>query len=91
MAIAYAAQGMRVAVHYNSSVEAATDVVAAIRKAGGDAFALQADVRDTAAIHHAARQANEQLGGIDVLVNNAGSLVKRGADRRNSTTSSSTK
>jgi 3-oxoacyl-[acyl-carrier protein] reductase len=77
VAIAYAARGMRVAVHYNSSADAAEKVVATIKAAGGEAFILRADVRDTAAIKEAARQANDQLGGIDVLVNNAGSLVKR--------------
>ena len=77
VAIAFAARGMRVAVHYNSSADAAAKVVETIRAAGGDAFALQADVRDTAAIRACAQQAAGQLGRIDVLVNNAGSLVKR--------------
>ena len=77
VAIAFAARGMRVAVHYNSSADAANAVVATIRAAGGDAFALQADVRDTQAIRAAVQTAAAQLGHIDVLVNNAGSLVKR--------------
>lgn len=77
VAIAFAARGMRVAVHYNSSADAAAKVVETIRAAGGDAFALQADVRDTAAIRACAQQAAGQLGRIDVLVNNAGSLVQR--------------
>jgi 3-oxoacyl-[acyl-carrier protein] reductase len=77
VAVAFAARGMRVAVHYNSSADAANQVVETIRKAGGDAFALQADVRDTAAIRGCAQQAAARLGRIDVLVNNAGSLVKR--------------
>jgi len=77
VAIAYAARGMRVAVHYNSSAEAAEKVVATIKAAGGDAFTLRADVRDTAAIKAATQEAHDKLGGIDVLVNNAGSLVKR--------------
>lgn len=77
VAIAYAARGMRVAVHYNSSSDAAEKVVTTIKAAGGEAFTLRTDVRDTAAIKDATRQAHEQLGGIDVLVNNAGSLVKR--------------
>src|SRR4051794_30769866 len=50
VAIAYAARGMRVAVHYNSSADAAEQVVSTIRAAGGEAFVLQADVRDSAAI-----------------------------------------
>ncbi|WP_213955748.1 MULTISPECIES: SDR family NAD(P)-dependent oxidoreductase [unclassified Variovorax] len=77
VAIAYAARGMRVAVHYNSSSDAAEKVVTTIKAAGGEAFTLRTDVRDTAAIKEATRQAHDQLGGIDVLVNNAGSLVKR--------------
>ncbi|WP_062470680.1 SDR family NAD(P)-dependent oxidoreductase [Variovorax boronicumulans] len=77
VAIAFAARGMRVAVHYNSSTEAATRVVDTIRAAGGTAFALQADVRDTAAIRACVQDTTAQFGRIDVLVNNAGSLVKR--------------
>lgn len=77
VAIAFAARGMRVAVHYNSSAEAATRVVDTIRAAGGTAFALQADVRDTAAIRACVQETTAQFGRIDVLVNNAGSLVKR--------------
>jgi 3-oxoacyl-[acyl-carrier protein] reductase len=78
VAIAFAARGMRVAVHYNSSADAANQVVDTIRAAGGTAFALKADVRDTGAIRECVKQASSQFGGrIDVLVNNAGSLVRR--------------
>ncbi|RIX77525.1 SDR family NAD(P)-dependent oxidoreductase [Acidovorax cavernicola] len=77
VAIAFAARGMRVAVHYNSSADAANRVVDTIRAAGGTAFALQADVRDTAAIRACVQETTSQLSRIDVLVNNAGSLVKR--------------
>jgi len=77
VAIAFAARGMRVAVHYNSSADAANHVVETIHKAGGDAFALQGDVLDTAAIRECVKQTAARFGRIDVLVNNAGSLVKR--------------
>ena len=77
VAIAFAARGMRVAVHYNSSADAANQVVETIRAAGGNAFTVKADVRDTAAIRACVKESAAQLGRIDVLVNNAGSLVKR--------------
>ena len=77
VAAGFAAQGMRVAVHYNSSADAANQVVSDITAAGGEAFALQGDVRDTAAIARVVADAQARLGGIDVLVNNAGGLVKR--------------
>lgn len=77
VATAFAAQGMRVAVHYNSSADAAAQVVDAITASGGQAFALQADVRDTAAIRRSVQDVHARWGGIDVLVNNAGGLVQR--------------
>ncbi|MFZ3117433.1 MAG: SDR family oxidoreductase, partial [Variovorax sp.] len=48
-----------------------------IVNAGGDAFALQGDVRSSADIVRVVRETAMRLGSIDVLVNNAGSLVKR--------------
>jgi 3-oxoacyl-[acyl-carrier protein] reductase len=52
-------------------------VVAAITDAGGEAFALQGDVRDAEAIRRVVRETIARWGAIDILVNNAGSLVKR--------------
>jgi 3-oxoacyl-[acyl-carrier protein] reductase len=77
VAMAFGARGMRVAVHYNQSAGPAQAVVDAIVKAGGDAFALQGDVRNAADIVRVVRETTARLGSIDVLVNNAGSLVKR--------------
>ena len=77
VAIAFGARGMRVAVHYNQSAGPAQAVVDAIVQAGGDAFALQGDVRNAADIVRVVRETTARLGSIDVLVNNAGSLVKR--------------
>lgn len=77
VAKAYAAHGMRVIVHYKSSEAEANAVVAEIRAAGGEAHALRADVSDSAATEDLVGKAAEKLGGLDVLVNNAGALVKR--------------
>lgn len=77
VAKAYAAQGMRVIVHYNSSEAQANAVVAEIRAAGGEAHALKADVSSGAQTVDLVGKAADKLGGLDVLVNNAGALVKR--------------
>ena len=77
VARAMGAQGMKVAVHYNQSEGPATEVADAVRKAGGEALLVRADVRDSGAIRQAVAQVLQTFGRIDVLVNNAGGLVKR--------------
>ncbi|GHD03601.1 oxidoreductase [Pseudorhodoferax aquiterrae] len=77
VAEALGAHGVRVAVHYNQSREAAEAVAGRILAAGGRAVALRADVRDTAAIQACVAEATQALGAIDILINNAGSLVQR--------------
>jgi 3-oxoacyl-[acyl-carrier protein] reductase len=74
---AFGAQGMRVAVHYNRSEAEARAVVADIQAAGGESIAVQADVRESAAIARCVARVLEAFGRVDVLVNNAGSLVQR--------------
>ena len=71
IARAFAAQGATVAVNYLHNAEAAGEVVEACRKLGGDAVALQADVTDGVAAHGLVRRVVEELGRLDVLVNNA--------------------
>lgn len=73
----FATAGAVVAVHYASSADAAAAVVADCRAAGARAEAFQADLarRDTAAPLVAA--VADRFGGLDVLVNNAGGLVRR--------------
>ena len=77
VAKAYAANGMRVVVHYKSSEAEANAVAAEIRAAGGEAHVLQADVADSTQAVDLVNKAADKLGGLDVLVNNAGALVKR--------------
>ncbi|MBU0622362.1 MAG: NAD(P)-dependent oxidoreductase [Gammaproteobacteria bacterium] len=45
-----------------------------VRAAGGQALAIQLDVRDEQAIHDAVEQAAAHFGGIDVLINNASAI-----------------
>ncbi|MDD2721522.1 MAG: NAD(P)-dependent oxidoreductase [Gallionella sp.] len=49
-------------------------VAAEVVEAGGQALALQLDVRDEAAIQAAVAQAVEHFGGLDILVNNASAI-----------------
>ncbi len=65
---ALAAEGFRVAIHYNGSADAAAKLASELP----DAFALRADLADPAAIDALLAQLAERVGRIDVLVNNAG-------------------
>ena len=72
-----AADGARVGVHYGRAADAAAQTVAAIEAAGGQAFALGADLGapDAAATLWAAY--DEHADGVDILVNNAGIIGAR--------------
>jgi len=67
---AFADLGDRVAVHHRDSAGRAAEIVAALP--GGGHTAVQADLADPAAARRAVDQAHAALGGLDVLVNNAG-------------------
>jgi 3-oxoacyl-[acyl-carrier protein] reductase len=66
-----AERGMRVVINYLHSAASAERVVAEIEAAGGQAVAVQADVRDPAAVQKLIEQVGEAWGGVDVLVHNA--------------------
>jgi 3-oxoacyl-[acyl-carrier protein] reductase len=66
-----ATRGMRVVVNYLHSGQAAEEVVADIKAAGGQAMAVQADVRDAAAVQTMIDRVAAEWGGVDVLVHNA--------------------
>jgi 3-oxoacyl-[acyl-carrier protein] reductase len=67
-----AAEGAAVAVNYRSGEAQAQEVVEAIRRAGGRAAAVGGDVSDYAQAEAAVAETVAQLGGIHILVNNAG-------------------
>ena len=71
IARAFAAEQATVAVNYLRNAEAAQRVVAQCREAGGDAFAVQADVTQPAQVQSLVEQVVAEAGRIDVLVNNA--------------------
>lgn len=67
-----AAAGAAVAVNYSSSKEGADRVVAEIKKNGGKAVAVQANVAKQADIQRMFAETKKAFGKIDILVNNAG-------------------
>ncbi len=68
---ALAADGLSVAVHHGASAEEASEVVAAIRQAGGTAEAFTADLRDADAVVALPARVVARFGRLDVLVNSA--------------------
>lgn len=72
IAIELARQGARVAVHYGGSAAGAEQTVAEITALGGSAFAVQGDLRQVADCQRVVDAAVAGLGGLDILINNAG-------------------
>ncbi|SFU72224.1 glucose 1-dehydrogenase [Pustulibacterium marinum] len=64
--------GAKVAVNYHSDEEGANDTVNQIKEAGGEAFAIQADVADEASVEHMFDKVFETYENLDILVSNAG-------------------
>jgi NAD(P)-dependent dehydrogenase (short-subunit alcohol dehydrogenase family) len=67
-----AARGYRVCINYVSNEKAANAVAEDIRSKGGEAFPVQADTGDEAAIHRMFQTVDREVGRLDALVNSAG-------------------
>jgi len=64
--------GQKVVVNYAGSEDKANEVVAAVKEAGGDAIAIQANCSDQDSIKAMFKTIIDEYGSCDVLVNNAG-------------------
>jgi 3-oxoacyl-[acyl-carrier protein] reductase len=80
VALAIAAAGGDVAVNCREREEEARSVADLIRGSGRRSLVVRADVSNAAAVEGMVRQITTQLGGVDVLVNNAGVALHRGLD-----------
>jgi 2-deoxy-D-gluconate 3-dehydrogenase len=78
IATALAQAGATVAVHGNR--RPADDTAAAINAAGGKALAFQADLSSTSGAQSLFSQTKEKLGHIDILINNAGTILRSPAE-----------
>ena len=76
-AVAFGSCGSQLAVHCHTHPDAAAMVLERVRQAGGDGAVFRADMEDTAQLAGMVQQVDRHFGRVDVLVNNAGSFVRR--------------
>ncbi len=69
--------GYRVAVNYVASPDAAETVVRDIEQAGGEAFAVKADMAEESEILAMFEAVDQRFGKLDALVNNAGIVDRK--------------
>lgn len=67
-----AERGAAVAVNYASNEDAAASLCAELVEAGGKAIAVGFDVADAQAVEAGIKRVSDELGGLHILVNNAG-------------------
>lgn len=77
VARAFGAAGARVAINYRSRKAEADQLVASIEAAGGEARGFAADLTVTPDVDQMVRDVHAHFGRIDVLINNAGGMVRR--------------
>ncbi len=75
-AVMFAQQGCYVGVHYFQTKQGAEQTLAEVKK-HSDGCLLRADMRDEAQVEEMVNKFAESAGRIDVLVNNAGTLLGR--------------
>jgi 3-oxoacyl-[acyl-carrier protein] reductase len=69
--------GANVAIHYFSSAETANQLVEYAKEKGQKAVAISGDLTKEADANAMVEKTIEAFGGLDILINNAGSLVAR--------------
>src|SRR5215813_10858313 len=72
IALRFAAHGLAVAINYSRSEADARETLAAAERHGVPAILCKADVADDGAVRAMVARVRDELGGLDVLVNNAG-------------------
>jgi pteridine reductase len=76
IAIALGAEGMHVAVHYRESASGAEQTAEAVRRAGGRALTLAADLTSRDAARRLVDTAVDELGALDLVVASAASFER---------------
>lgn len=78
IARAFGSSGAVVAVHFNNDERGADRALAAIQAVGGSGFTVGGDLASTRGPREVVEGVRSTAGRIDVLVNNSGSLLRRG-------------
>ena len=81
IALAAAQNGADVAITYRESARHARTVVGELAQHGVDALAVRCDVTDEQSVREMVREVARELGGIDVLVNNAANYETAAFDK----------
>jgi pteridine reductase len=76
IALALGAEGMHVAVHYRESLAGAEQTAEGVRRSGGQALTLRADLTSRDAARGLVDAAVAQLGGLDLVVASAASFER---------------
>jgi 3-oxoacyl-[acyl-carrier protein] reductase/pteridine reductase len=75
-ALALGEGGADVAITFLKSARDAVKTVSAVKKAGVRAIAVHCDVTDPKSVTSAVKEVSSRLGGIDILINNAGNYER---------------
>lgn len=76
-ALLFAQEGADIAFTYNKNESGAKDLETQLKQLGRQTLCLQIDMTDNSQIDSLAQRAENELGPIDILINNAGGLVER--------------
>ncbi|MCF7949274.1 MAG: SDR family oxidoreductase [Spirochaetia bacterium] len=71
------AEGNKIFLHYNSSVDAARETARRVESNGGEAYLIQADLSSESGCESLFKETSAHTEHLDVLINNAGGLVER--------------
>ncbi|OAB45932.1 SDR family oxidoreductase [Paenibacillus glacialis] len=75
-ALTLADQGCNIALNYVHSSNEAEELRVLIERKGVQCIAVQADISDPQQLEGLVHQVNDQLGGTDIIVNNAGPFIR---------------
>lgn len=78
LALALAGKGVKIALHYGLSAEAAEETAAAIRELGSEAAPLMADLSKSGAAVDLIERSHDRFGRIDILINSAAIFLPGG-------------